>query len=96
MAIVTTRLPGLTAGGRFWSGERAEHLSYARALTKAFNDKRRPRRAAPEGGGPRPRAPRSPNAELRRLERALARRKTLAAQQRCRQRIAALKREHGL
>jgi len=85
----------------FWRGVRCEQVVSARVI--GYNEekeqralKRRSRRAAGSGGGPTgssTRKPRSPFAEIRRLERALARRKTLAAQQRVAQQIAVLKRQ---
>lgn len=83
--ILLSRPTGLEEAAPFWRGARAETIVAARVASY-------PKRAARGTGTARQR---SPNAELRRLERALARRKTLAAQQRIQQQIAALRAQLG-
>lgn len=90
--LVPKRGPGLIdKSAPYWKGERAESIVSARAIENS--ERKRSRRA---GGSGQPRKPRSPHAELRRLERALARRKTLAAQQRIQAQIKQMKKELGL
>lgn len=72
--------------GRYWQGQRAEAIVEARAA-----ERQRSRRKPRSGSTPT----QSPQRELRRLERALARRKTLAARQRVQQRIDVLRKELG-
>ena len=78
------RKPGIDKSAPFWKGERAEHIVDKRvAIYRAEQAKR----AAKKG----PRRELTPTRRLRRLERALKRRKTLAARQRIAQQIAQIK-----
>lgn len=83
------RPPGIPkrSAAPFWRGERAEAIVAARRETYLAKA-RRPR-------GTRSVGTKTPQQELRRLERALARRKTLAARLRIQQRIRQLKRENN-
>lgn len=89
---------GLNFAAPFWKGQRAEIIVAARV--EAYAEEKAAKRAA-RRTTPSARSSRNPNEgpatfvpkELRRLERALMRRKTLAARQRVRARIDALKRE---
>lgn len=73
--------------GAYWSGVRAETIVQARA------DERARSRRLPRHGGGGPRKPRSPHAEMRRLERALVRRRTLAGRASVQARIDQLTKE---
>lgn len=87
--IVFPRRAGITKStGVYYQGVRCEAIVAARVATYPA----RSRRGAGNAG---PRKPRSPSAQLRRLERALARRKTLAARQRVQAQIDLLRRELG-
>jgi uncharacterized membrane protein YqiK len=90
----------------FWRGETAEQILEQRfngyrlareekavARVKA-REERKSARAA--GRAPRARRERSPNQQLKRLERNLGRRKTLAARQRIEQQIKSLKQQLGI
>jgi predicted nucleic acid-binding protein len=80
------RKPGISKSAPYWRGERAEQIIDKRvALYKLERGKRRSRKGK---GLPRPK---TLSQRLRRLERALLRRKTLAARQRIAQQIAQLK-----
>lgn len=98
--LVASRPAGIPkhSDAPFWRGERMEHIVAARIerqLAEAAAKKaNRKTRIAPDGT--RIRSPKTPHQRLRRLERALTRRKTLAAQQRVRAQIAQLRRELGL
>lgn len=74
--------------GGFWKGERCGKI--VRRRIKALIAEREARHAAKGGRTRSPRAT-TKQTELRRLQRALARRKTLAARQRIQQRIDALR-----
>jgi hypothetical protein len=77
----------------FWRGDTAERILEQRLIERANNPRGRRRSSGP-------RTPRTPSDErtrtLKRLERALIRRKTLAARQRVEQRIKDLRHELGL
>jgi hypothetical protein len=76
----------------FWRGERCEHHVAARHAAETERRERKAAEKEAKRGTPRgERRQRSPNAQLRRLERALGRRKTLAAQQRIQQQIKQLR-----
>lgn len=93
--IVEAPAPGLTkADGAYWAGARAEDRVVARVRAKA--EAKAAKKSARATRAPGERRARTPQAELRRLERALKRRKTLAAQQRVRQQIEQLKRSLGV
>jgi hypothetical protein len=79
----------------YWRGERAEDIVKAR-VEERKQAKTTRRRSGSQPRGRRSSSPASPNKELRRLERALKRRKTLAARQRVSARIKQLKQELGL
>jgi hypothetical protein len=86
--IVLPRKRGLHKKlGGYWKGERCEKIVRRRIKAMAAE---REARAAAKGGRSRSRST-SKSSELRRLERALGRRKTLAARQRIQQRIDALR-----
>jgi hypothetical protein len=86
--VSPSRKAGINKSAPYWKGERAEQIIDKRvALYRAEKDKRRSRKGK---GLPRPK---TPSQRLRRLERALLRRKTLAARQRIAQQIAQLKAE---
>lgn len=93
--VFTAPDPGLTVKhGAFWRGDRIESIMAERkAAYDAELIARQQRRRSKSSGT---RRERSPHAELRRLERNLSRRKTLAAKQRIKQQIRLLKRELGL
>lgn len=73
----------------YWKGARAE-------LIVAERVKRYAAEKAAKKKGTGPRRERTPHQQLRRLERALAKRKTLAARQRIAQQIKQLKKEIGV
>lgn len=81
----------------FWRGERAETIVGRRvkayAAEKAAKREARSSRSDVDAGVGRSRQPRTATSQLRRLERALARRKTLEARQRIKQQIAQLRAE---
>ena len=88
--IVFPRRAGITKSkGVYYQGVRCEALVAARVAEYPARSKRG------AGNAGTPRKPRSPSAQLRRLERALARRKTLAARQRVQSQIDLLRRELG-
>ena len=79
----------------YWKGERAENIVTDRAVVRAaVKATRRALKPASRSGTSS--RQRSPNAQLRRLERALKRRKTLAAQERVKAQIKQLKQELGV
>lgn len=82
--IFKPRQTGLDETAPFWRGERAEAIVAARIASYP------PRKV--RSAGTASIKSRSPSAEIRRLERALARRKTADARARLAQRIDALKR----
>jgi hypothetical protein len=96
--IVSTRSAGLVnAHAPFWKGQRAETIVSARHATIAAEKEAKRLARAAKKRTPRDASGkriRTPNAQLRRLERALDRRKTLAGRQSVQQQIKALKREH--
>jgi hypothetical protein len=79
----------------YWKGERAEAIVTARAVARAAEKATRQASRPARSSGMSSRT-RTPNAQLRRLERALKRRKTLAAQERVKAQIKQLKRELGV
>lgn len=84
--VTASRKAGINKNAPYWKGQRAEHIIDKRvALYREEQAKRRSRKGK---GLPRPK---TPSQRLRRLERALLRRKTLAARQRIAQQIAQLK-----
>jgi hypothetical protein len=96
------RSPGIAPRSEapFWQGRRAEHVVAERtAVARAEKEQKAAERAAKRGakGSRTPRSrERTPSQQLRRLERALGRRKTLVARQRVQAQIDQLKRELGL
>lgn len=97
--LFTPHRPGINKRlSAYRRGERCEAIVAARVSQRQAE--REAKRRSKRTGGQRSRSgrpvPRSPSAELRRLERALARRKTLEAKQRLQQRIKDLKRKLGL
>lgn len=105
--IVPARGAGLNKQAPFWKGDTAEKIIAARRAERAAEvEARRVARASRGGRGTRGRtstkgpassagvgAPAPAARRLRRLERALGRRKTLAARQRVQARIDALRKE---
>lgn len=103
--VVKLRKPGLSPDAPFWQGKTAERI-VAKRLKENLKEKEAKRLARAAARVARSSSPttRKGNTapatlvpkELRRLERALTRRKTLAARQRVSARIAELKKELGL
>lgn len=97
--IVPARGAGLNKQAPFWKGDTAEKIIAARRAERAAEvEARRVARASKRGKRVRRRTIRgvptvASSKRLRRLERALGRRKTLAARQRVQARIDALRKE---
>ena len=90
--IVPRRAAGITDGrGAYYSGARAGKIVRKRARQLAAE-----KAAKRATRGTRPPKVRSPHSQLKRLERALVKRKTLAARERIKLQIAALRHELGL
>lgn len=92
-----TRAPGIAtqSDAPFWQGRRAEHVVAERVeAAQAEKAQKLAERAARRNTkGPRAKRERTPHQQLRRLERALLRRKTLDGRQRVQAQIDQLKRE---
>ena len=90
--VFTPRPAGIPKKSKapFWRGERAEDIVQARKIQYDLERANRPAR------GQRSTRTYTPTQRLRRLERALKKRKTLAAQQRIQAEITTLRRDLGL
>lgn len=93
--LVPRRAAGCGNDAPYWRGERCEYVVAARWL--AENEMRAAKLTQRQTTrGATHRRERTPSAELRRLQRALQRRKTLAARVRLQQRIRELSADLGL
>lgn len=96
VVVFVPRLAGIPkkSNARFWRGERAETIVEERRTRLAAEKeaKRSSRKSRRRSGAPGKPRVKTPNQQLSRLKRQLARRKTLAARQRLEARIKELQR----